>query len=417
MGVLILPTGREMRMKEGAERSRRVSAVRCSSYDSASVERAMRKGIDALGGARRFVAPGETILLKPNLLSPKDPDEAVTTHPEVIRAAIHIIRDAGGVPVVGDSPGGRSTVRILRNLTERTGIARVCEEEHVEIVPFIEAEKVPFPEGVVAKSFELTTALKRVDGVISLAKMKTHAFTGLTGAVKNLFGLIPGIGKAGYHLRMQTPEAFSAMLVDLAECVRPRLTVMDAIVAMHGEGPAAGMRMDVGLIISGEDPHSLDAFFAEIVGADISCVPTVRIARKRGLIPATFPASDLVDGNLSDLKVPGFMMPSAPRYLRGVPRLFYRAAGDTMARKPSFSKKNCTKCGRCVETCPAGALNMGPRRPRVARELCIRCYCCMELCLNDAVKLRRMPARALGTKVASGVAHAMRRKDEGHPGQ
>jgi len=183
---------------------------------------------------------------------------------------------------------------------------------------------------------------------------------------------------------------------------------------MHGDGPAAGMKMDVGLIISGEDPHSLDAFFAEIVGADISAVHTVRIARKRGLIPTTFSASDLVDGNLSDFKVSGFMMPSAPRYLRGVPRVFYRAAGDTMARKPSFSKKDCTKCGRCVETCPGGALTMGPRRPRIARELCIRCYCCQELCLNDAVKLRRMPARALCTKVASGVARAMRRKDEGH---
>jgi uncharacterized protein (DUF362 family)/Pyruvate/2-oxoacid:ferredoxin oxidoreductase delta subunit len=404
-----------MKMNAGAERSMKVSAVRCASYDSASVERAMRKSIDELGGARRFVAPGETILLKPNLLSPKDPDAAVTTHPEILRAAIHIVRDAGGVPVVGDSPGGRSTERILRNLTERTGIERVCEEEHVEIVPFIEAEKVPFPEGVVAKSFELTTVLKRVDGVISLAKMKTHTFTGLTGAVKNLFGLIPGIGKAGYHLRMQTPETFSAMLVDLAECVRPRLTIMDAIVAMHGDGPAAGMKMDVGLIISGEDPHALDAFFAEIVGADISSVHTVRIARKRGLIPTTFSASDLVDGNLSDFKVSGFMMPSAPRYLRGVPRVFYRTAGDTMARKPSFSKKNCTKCGRCIETCPSGALSMGPRRPRIARELCIRCYCCQELCLNDAVKLRRMPARALVTKVTSGVARATRRKDEGHP--
>jgi uncharacterized protein (DUF362 family)/NAD-dependent dihydropyrimidine dehydrogenase PreA subunit len=388
-----------MKMNAGAERSRKVSAVRCSSYDSDSVERAMRKGIDALGGARRFVTLGETILLKPNLLSPKDPDEAVTTHPEVLRAAIHIVRDAGGVPVVGDSPGGRSTESILRNLTERTGIARVCEEEHVEVVPFIEAKKVLFPEGVVAKSFELTTVLKRVDGVISLAKMKTHSFTGLTGAVKNLFGLIPGMRKAGYHLRMQTPETFSAMLVDLAECVRPRLTIMDAIVAMHGDGPAAGMKMNVGLIISGEDPHALDAFFAEIVGADISCVHTVRIARKRGLIPSTFSASDLVDGNLSDFKVRGFMMPSAPRYLRGVPRLFYRAAGDTIARKPSFSKKNCTRCGRCVEACPAKALRLGPRHPHIDRGLCIRCYCCQELCLDNAVSLKRRPMRTLARLV------------------
>lgn len=355
----------------------------------------MRRSIDALGGVCRFVAHGETILLKPNLLSPKDPDEAVTTHPEVLRAAIHIVREGGAVPLVGDSPGGRSTERILRNLMERTGVSNVCQEEHVEMVPFIDAEKVPFPEGVVAKSFELTTALKRVDGVISLAKMKTHTLTVMTGAVKNLFGLVPGIRKAGYHLRMQTPETFSAMLVDLAECVRPRLTIVDAIVAMHGDGPAAGIRMDVGLIVSGEDPHALDAFLAEIADVDAGCVHTIRIARERGLIPPTFSPSDLVTGNITDFKIHGFTAPSAPRYLRGAPRILYRIAGDTMARKPSFSRRNCTKCDRCVEACPGGALRMGPKRPHIDRNLCIRCYCCQELCLDNAVSLKRRPIRTL----------------------
>lgn len=392
-----------------------MSAVRCTSYDRSSVERAVRRSIESLGGVNRFVAPGETILLKPNLLSPKEPSDAVTTHPEVLRAAIRIVRGAGATTIVGDSPGGRSTERIFRNLAERTGIARVCEDEHVEMVPFIEAERVTFPQGVVAKSFELTAVLRGVDGVISIPKMKTHTFTGLTGAVKNLFGLIPGIRKAGYHLRMQTPEAFSAMLVDLAECARPRLTIMDAIVAMQGDGPAAGTKREVGLIISGENPHAVDAFFAEIVGADLSCVHTVRIARERGLIPPTFAPIDLVDGRIADFKVRGFMLPSPPRYLRGVPRLFFRAAGDAMARKPSFSSKTCTKCGRCVELCPAGALKMGSKGPRISRDLCIRCYCCQELCLNDAVRLRRMPARALGAKVASGVASAIDRKDKERP--
>lgn len=376
-------------------RSLRVSAIRCKDYDSASVERAVRDSIDVLGGIGHFVAPGERILLKPNLLSPKDPSKAVTTHPEVLRAAIHLVRDAGAVPLVGDSPGGRSTERILRNLMDKTGISRVCDEEQVEVVPFVDAEKVPFPDGVAAKSFELVTALRSVDGVISLAKMKTHALTVMTGAVKNLFGLVPGMRKAGYHLRMQTPEAFSAMLVDLAECVRPRLTIVDAIVAMHGDGPAAGIRMNVGLIVAGEDPHAVDAFLVEIAGIDARRVHTVRIARERGLIPPTFQPSDLVAGDIADLRIRGFIAPSLPLYLRGASRGVYRLAGNMMARKPSFSKTECTMCGRCVESCPAGALSMGPKRPLIDRRLCIRCYCCQELCLDKAVSLKRRPIRML----------------------
>jgi len=373
-----------------------VSVSRCSSYEPVVVERAVSESVKALGGIEMFVKPGETILVKPNMLSARAPEDAVTTHPEVLRAVIRMVRAAGATPIVGDSPSGLSTDNILDKLAERTGIARVCEEEKVEFAHFTESKNVRFERGVVAKSFELTTVLDRVDGIISVAKMKTHTLTGITGAVKNLFGLIPGLKKAEYHFRMKDKEAFSAMLVDLAECVHPRLTIMDAVLGMDGDGPSGGNKKDIGLLIASDCVHALDAFFLHFVGADISSVPTVRIARERGLGPKDIDEVHVVGDGRAGMKLDGFRMPSTAQQYGRIPMALGRLAGEAVTRKPVFSAARCTMCGACIEICPARVLRKDTRKPVIDRRDCIRCYCCGEVCPTNAVLLRRQPLRSVG---------------------
>lgn len=376
-----------------------VSVSRCSSYEPVVVERAVIESIKALGGIERFVKPGETILVKPNMLSARAPEDAVTTHPEVLRAVIRMVRAAGAIPIVGDSPSGLSTDNILDKLAERTGIARVCEEEKVEFAHFTESKNVRFERGVVAKSFELTTVLDRVDGIISVAKMKTHTLTGITGAVKNLFGLIPGLKKAEYHFRMKDKEAFSAMLVDLAECVHPRLTIMDAVLGMDGDGPSGGTKKDIGLVIASDDVHALDAFFLHFVGADVSSIPTVRIARERGLGPRDIDEVHVVGDGRAAVKLDGFKMPSTVQQYGRIPMALGRLAGEAVTGKPVFSASKCTLCWACIQICPAKVLREGERKPLIDRRECIRCYCCGEVCPSDAVLLRRQPLRSVGRMI------------------
>jgi uncharacterized protein (DUF362 family)/NAD-dependent dihydropyrimidine dehydrogenase PreA subunit len=373
-----------------------VSVSRCSSYEPVVVERAVSESVKALGGIERFVKSGETILVNPNMLSARAPEDAVTTHPEIVRAVIRMVKAAGATPIVGDSPSGLSTDGILDKLAERTGIARVCDEEKVEFAHFTESKNVRFERGMVAKSFELTTVLDRVDGVVSAAKMKTHTLTGITGAVKNLFGLIPGLKKAEYHFRMKDKEAFSAMLVDLAECVRPRLTIMDAVVGMDGDGPSGGTKKDIGLVISSDDVHALDAFFLHSVGADVSSVPTVRIARERGLGPLGIDEVRVIGDERAGTKLDGFRMPSTAQQHGRIPRALGRLAGEAVTRKPVFSASRCTLCEACIQTCPAKVLRKGDRKPLIDRRDCIRCYCCGEVCPSNAVMLRRQPLRSVG---------------------
>ena len=386
-----------------------VAVARCPDYDTERVLAAVRKSVDSLGGIRGFVKPGEKILIKPNMLSARTPEESVTTHPEVLRAVIRMVKECGAIPIVGDSPSGPSTERILKRLAQKTGIQRVCDEEGAEFALFDESFKVSFPDGVAARSFELTTVMKEVSGVISVAKMKTHTFTVLTGAVKNLFGLIPGLKKAEYHFRMQNPAAFSEMLVDLAECVRPRLTVMDAIVGMEGDGPSDGTLRDVGLIISSANVHALDSVLLELTGADAIAVPSVAIAIRRGLAPADLSAIRIVGEPEAAARIGGFKMPSTATAYGGIPRALGKVAGEIVSRKPVYVAERCTRCGACVDVCYAQALTLGEKKPMIDRNRCIRCYCCQEVCPTRAVLLKRRPARSIGTITWHGISQLGKR--------
>lgn len=374
----------------------RVGLAECSGYETDEVLVAVRKAVDAVGGIGCFVREGERILVKPNLLAARTPDEVVTTHPEVVRALIRLVTEAGATAVVGDSPAGRGTPRGLHILAEKTGMAAVCREEGVEFALFTESRNHPFTRGKVAKSFELTTVLDSVDGVISVSKMKTHTLTGFTGGVKNTFGLIPGLKKAEYHMRMQDASVFSDMLVDLAECVAARLNVMDAVVAMEGDGPASGDLRTMGFVAASPSPHALDIQVLRMTGVSPEDVWTVAHAVERGFVAV----SEVVAvGDVPPLKT-GFRMPVRTGVMSGVPRWLGSIAALLISRKPVFSAKACTRCGACVDICPAKALSMGGKRPSIDRGLCIRCYCCAEVCPSHAISLSRRPLRSVGDRLA-----------------
>lgn len=381
-----------------------VSLVSCRSYERSQVEDAVRKSVDLLGGMSAFVSDGEKVLIKPNMLAARTPEKAVTTHPEIVRATIRLVREVGGIPVVGDSPAGPSTDAILRHLADKTGIATVCEEASAPFALFTDYENVACNSGRVAQSFTLTKTLAEVDMVISLAKLKTHSFTGFTGGVKNLFGLVHGLRKAEYHMRMRDVRYFSEMLVDLAECVKPRLTIMDAVVGMDGDGPSAGRLRGIESILASANPHALDVVALELVGVDPKSVWTTNIAMERGLVPARGAAEiDVIGGNLEEMGFSDFRMPSGTTVFGRIPVALGGFVSEGVVRKPIFIHKRCVRCGRCTEICPAEVLRLLDEEDRreiaIQRGGCIRCYCCHEVCPENAVALKRMPLRSWGRPV------------------
>lgn len=377
-----------------------VSISNCEDYSPAAVEAALRTSLDRIGGIESFVRPGSIVLVKTNLLSRAVPDRAVTTHPEVIRAVIREVRRVGGVPRVGDSPGGPNTPGQWRRICEDSGIGQVCREENVELVLLDEeCVRVVNPSGDLYQAFTLGAAVVQADVLISVPKFKTHGFMMFTGAVKNLFGCIPGLEKAQFHLKVPDRDDFGSMLIDLMLACKPALSIMDAVVGMEGEGPAGGTPRHVGAILCSADAVELDVVAAAIAGLDPKEVYTNQAAVRRGFGPESADDVEVLGSAWRDLAVPDFRLPMRDVSSKLPPALARRMRGWTTARPYLERASGCTRCLTCEKVCPVAAVSVGSGGPEFDRQTCIRCYCCQELCPPQVIGLKAPPlARLMSRK-------------------
>lgn len=358
----------------------KVAVVKVDDYRSEKVQQGIDDALDHLGGLGRFVQVGDKVLLKPNMLEGLPSERAVTTHPEVVRAMIRQVKALGAIPVVGDSPGVSGTLKAA----EKCGILSVCRQESTELIAFENSAEYLYPAGKTLKKFQLTEVLQQVDKVISLAKMKTHTFMGMTGATKNMFGCIVGVQKAQFHLRTRQRREFAGMLIDLALLVKPVLSIVDGIVGMEGNGPRNGRPFQAGLIMAGADCFAVDIVMAEIMGLDMESLPVASLSLDRKLVPP-FLAIELV-GDGREIRH-RFVAPRSMQSLEDrVPAWFARWATTHLTARPAICP-NCILCGRCIAHCPPQAMKIVDGRVRIDDAKCIRCYCCQELCPENAVRL------------------------------
>lgn len=359
----------------------KVSAVTVDSYEFGKVEKGLAESLDLLGGWNRYIQAGDRVLIKPNMLEGVPPAKAVTTHPEVVRAVLRAVKQMGAYPIVGDSPGTTGTLKAA----ERCGIFSVCREEGVELVAFDTTCEVSCPNGSTLKKFKLARPLTTVDKVISVAKMKTHTFMGVTGATKNLFGLIVGMEKAQFHLRMQARREFAGMLLDLAGLVRPVLSIVDGVVGMEGNGPRNGQPIHAGLILAGGHCLAVDVVMAEMMGFAPDQLPLIALALEQGLTPP-LAGIELV-GNGRERRFT-FAAPKSLLTLEDrVPKWVAKLGRRQLTARPVIAD-SCIGCGRCAEHCPPRAMTVVGGKVCIDYDKCIRCYCCQEHCPADAVTVR-----------------------------
>jgi uncharacterized protein (DUF362 family) len=322
---------------------------------------------------------GKRVWVKPNLLSPHPPEHSVTTDPEVIRHVVRGLRARGAKDIwVADNPGGGLQGNVSSYIAP-TGVVEASEGcfRSISETPVTIPTKSRF-----VSEFRISRIVTEADVILNLPVFKTHALTLLTGAIKNLFGIIPGAQKSYLHTVVKSADEFAELLVDIYQAVPvPVLTVMDALRGMDGQnGPSGGRVLKLGTILSARNPVALDSVMAMMAGAKPTAIPTTRIAAERGLGPAD-PAGIEVTGDFA--VIPGFRLPStrAAAMATSAPVSFvYRM----IQRRPVCDKKLCTRCRRCADNCPATAIAMSPY-PVIDRHKCIMCYCCAELCPEKAM--------------------------------
>ena len=374
-------------------------------YDADVIEKVLRGQLERLGISDMF--DGKRVAVKPNLVMKKSPDAAATTHPAVLEAVLRILKESAADIVVVESPPGLYTESALRGFYNACGISEVAGRLGVRLNSDTSSREAHLTDAKTAKMFELITPMLDADVIVDLAKLKSHALTKYSGAVKNYYGTIPGLQKVETHARFPDYADFGSMLVDLCAFFagnKPTFSVLDGIVGMEGNGPTGGEPKKLGVLISGRNPFSVDRVGARIAGLD--GVIMLDEAERRGF---TKPAEELPltsEKPLAEYLCPDFKKPESAEKSGSSIRLLQTMCGGKIYRllqpRPVVDAKKCVGCGECARSCPKKTIDLikkksGGRYAHIKRQDCIECFCCQELCPVKAVRIKKNPLfRLLG---------------------
>ena len=364
----------------------KVYLYKCSEYGD-EVFSAVERIFYGLGSGT--ISEGMTVIVKANLLSERSPDRATTTHPVVVEAVCREIKKLGATAVICDSPSGFFSKNSLKAVYRVCGMDKAARNSgaslnfdvsHTNLKAKIDGRDVTFP---------ILNAVLNADAIVDVAKAKTHTFMYYTGAVKNMFGCIPGLTKATYHMRRPQKNAFASMIVDLCETIRPKISITDAVVAMEGNGPSNGTPRSLGFIGGSLNPHALDLAVSDIIGYHTDELPILAEGIRRGLVVNSVDLLDIEGDDIKELRVSDFKYPDtmfARTIVENIPDIAAKTVTSAVQPHPSI-KDNCRGCGECVRDCPAGAMRLNEKRAEIDYKKCIKCFCCQEVCPFDAVKV------------------------------
>ncbi|MDD4462584.1 MAG: DUF362 domain-containing protein [Eubacteriales bacterium] len=373
-------------------------------YDRDLLERHLQAAFDQLD-LSSVIESGENILIKPNMLAAVHPDKAVTPHPQVFAALAACLRRLDVNLSYGDSPAIDTPERAARIC----GFAEAAASMQIPMANFSQADPVTVSEAEAYRQMYLARGVSAADGLVSLAKLKTHALTGMTGVLKNQFGVISGIAKAKLHVQFPNLEDFARLLTDINRHVRPRFAVMDAIISMEGNGPKNGHPRQTGWLLVSTDLVAIDTAAALLIGLDPRTLPFIRIAAAGGLgecrpdqihvtlirqqgdsiISSEHPLPEIADRlGVKDFKQAETRHSTLSRATRMAPLL-----KRFVLSRPVIDPDICTRCGLCETVCPLDPKAVRQIKARTVPvyqySRCIRCYCCQETCPAGAITVRR----------------------------
>ena len=376
--------------------SNTVSVFPCESYEREEASEALRALLAPLGGLG-WVEAGMKIAIKTNLVTSLRPETAGVTHPALITELCRMLVQCGAEVTVGDSPGGPYNAAMVGRVYSASG-TKMVKEAGARLNDNFSVIGVTFPEAKVLKEFQYTAWLREADVVINFCKLKTHGLTALSCGVKNLFGVIPGTRKPELHYAFPRVRDFAEMLVDLNEYVKPRLTIVDAVEGMEGNGPTQGTPRKIGVLLASDSPYSVDVLAAELIGLTPMDVPTIAAAADRGLGPASVGELEIV-GEWRGFVIRDYkLQPKRESASFESRRFLGPLISNIFSASPVISRERCVGCGECERVCPQKAIKISNGLAVISRKNCISCFCCGEFCPKGAITMRRSALARLMSK-------------------
>jgi uncharacterized protein (DUF362 family)/Pyruvate/2-oxoacid:ferredoxin oxidoreductase delta subunit len=358
-------------------------------YDKELLKEKIKKALDY------FNLPnleGKKILIKPNLLMSAPPEKAITTHPILIESLIEVLKEKGVKDIfIGDTPGNTSTN--IDHLYRITGLKEVAERQGVNLINLYTYGVINIKSDI-AGEIPITKFIKEVDYVINVPKLKTHTFMLMTCAIKNTFGLVPGMNKSRMHAIAINPESFAQILVDIFKEVNPLINIVDGIIGMEGEGPSAGNPRKFGKLIIGDDAVAVDVISSIILGYSPQEIYTNLIAYKKGLGEIDIEKIEVIGEEKDKLynhdvaKVKNFysLTKNLPSFMGNIASFLFN---KLIRQYPVIDDAKCIKCRICENGCPKKAISLINNKMVIDYSKCISCFCCHELCPQKAIRLEK----------------------------
>jgi len=368
-----------------------VSAYYCNDYSKDKIYNVVNNALKSLGVLSDIIKPNTKILIKPNLLSAYTPEQAITTHPEIVRAIVKIVKKAKAIPVIGDSPG--NILNGIKHVWEKTGMLQMAKEENVELINFenVGSAEVSIQHPTI-NQIHVTKALIDCDAIINLPKLKTHTLMGFSCGIKNFYGCIPGARKIEYHKLAPTPEDFAYLLSEIYRMIKEKIlfTLVDGVVGLEGNGPSlSGEKRNFNIIATSRDTVTLDTFLLSHMGFKSQDNILLKPLREKNLGNTNLKNILYIGDNINGFDFSNVKLPIT-KILNFLPRRFTRFAAKLFGKlfwvSPFIMEEKCIGCLQCVRSCPAKAITVSEnKKPVINRGKCISCFCCHELCSHKAI--------------------------------
>jgi uncharacterized protein (DUF362 family) len=242
----------------------------------AEIRETVRSAVEAVGGMRRFVRPKDLVIIKPNLVISLPAETGATVDWRVTRTVAELVREAGGRPVIGESCGtGGDTEKVF----EKTGHAALRDQGY-EVVDFkkIEDVELSIPGAQVIREVKVPRLVHEADVIINIPKIKTHDQIPMSGALKNMKGALAEKEKNRLH-----KDGLNQGVAEINALLKPKLVIVDGIIAQEGLGPVFGDPVEMDLILAGADSVAIDTVLCRIMEIDPNEVLCIRFAEEMGL--------------------------------------------------------------------------------------------------------------------------------------
>ncbi len=351
-----------------------VSIVNCKDYEQNNVNNAVNK---ALSEIKFNIKKGAKIIIKPNMLGINKPKHHSITHYSLIDALCKYFIDKKCKVVIGESSSFYQRGYTLKAY-KSSKIYDIAKKYGIELIAF-ENEEIYKVKGKLKFLDELFLPKKinDFDLIVNVPKLKTHSLMRFSGALKNLYGIVPGGYKQLLHHKTKNINDMAEIFLDLYENIKPPiLNIMDAVVGLDG-GPSAiiGKPKKLGYILASENPLALDVIACQIIGYSPTDIPTITMAVKRKLI------------NIKDInKIGNFNITKFKKLKTGKiegsrKKTIFTTETHTW---PTVNNK-CNNCGICIEYCPVKAISEKDGKAVIDKEKCIFCYTCIPKCPQKAI--------------------------------